>query len=60
MKPPRFYDKTFEKIEETIVEMVKQERIDKHLSFPPTRTDRQKRAASIIAEKRLTTREPNL
>ena len=60
MKPPRFYDNTFAKIEETIVEMVKQERIDKHLSSPKSRTDRQLRAASIIAEKRLTTREPKL
>jgi hypothetical protein len=60
MKPPRYYDKSFEKIDSTIVEMVKQERIDQHLSSPPSRTDRQKRAASIIAEKRLTTREPKL
>lgn len=68
MKPPRFYDNAFAKIEEALIESIKHERIQKHQPkrlpngkyAEPPRSERQLRAASIIAEKRLTKREPNL
>jgi len=62
MKPPRFYDDSFSKIDSAIVDIAKQERAHKYHERveklgPNYDHSRRLYAASIIAEKRLTTRD---
>lgn len=62
MKPPRYYDQYFAEIDSALVDLAKQERIDKHWDRfnklgPDYEHSRRLYAASKIAEKRLTTRD---